>query len=385
MTRAALCVLSDTIFGRNVVCMKRRQTLAGNRIPRRHDSWFIAVVVALWALVGQGIPESNAEAAPDAAAPPLTWEAALKEDTLFDSDNQFTGSASIRLHSGVFRRLSQVHGTPAFGQGLARLVLPDRPGLMYREGWLLGYSQQTPEHLGDNNLIRNDFPYVSLIAWGNTYTAFNDRNLYSAELLLGWVGPATGGEQIQSAIHSVAGNRPDGWHNQLDNEPIFNLYYTFQHKLWRRPHFDIASSFTGALGNYFTYGQTGLVARFGQLPRGFAATPNPIGRGIDYDAIVTPSDHGNLYVTFAVRGTAIGYSLERQGNTFRADNAWTEHNTLDMKPVVAQFIGGINYVRPHWGVHFTVWMTTATVHTGRLTNDSNAHNNFGSIRFEWRF
>lgn len=356
-----------------------------DRRPRRLGSWLITLLAPLCVLVGQLGPASSAAAASDAASSPRTWAVAFKEDTLFNSDNQFTGSADLRIHSAVFERLDQVHGTPAFGKGLARLVLPQNPGLKYRESWILGYSEQTPEHLGDSQLIRNDYPYVSLLGWGNTYTAFNDRNLYSTELLLGWVGSATGGEQVQAAIHSVGGYHPDGWHNQVDNEPIVNLYYTFQHKLWRQQHFDIASSVTGALGNYFTYGQTGLVARFGQLPEGFASTPNPLGRGVDYDAIVTPTDHGDLYVTLAVRGTAIGYSLERQGNALRTNNDWTRHNTLDTQPLVAQFVGGINYVRPHWGVHFNVWLTTNTVHSGSLTNDSNAHNNFGSIRFEWRF
>lgn len=311
---------------------------------------------------------------------------ALQNDFLFDSDNQFTGGGSIHMHSGIFDRLAEVHGTPAFGKVLAGLVLPHRAELSYREGWLIGHSEQTPAHITADRLIKNDFPYVGLTAWGNIYTAFNNRNLYSVELLLGWVGPLAGGEQVQSTIHSViGGTEPEGWDNQLDNEPVVNLYYTFQHKLWRRQHVDLAASATGALGNYSTYGQIGMIARLGQLPQGFASLPDPLGRGIDYYAIQTPQDRGYFYVTLAIRGTAFAYSMERQGNLLRTDNDWTENNTLDMNRVVGQFIGGLHYVRPHWGLHFNVWMTTNTVDPDDLADDSEARNNFAEIRFVWRF
>lgn len=351
---------------------------------RRRKALRAIVLIAL----GAQVAPTWASAAADNEPPPdkpVTWTFVFADDNLFDSDNQFTGGGSIHMHSGVFDNLKDVHGTLAFGKTLAKYVLPHRADLRYREGWSFGHSEQTPEHLGDRNLIKNDYPYVGLLAWSNVFTAFNDRDLYSAQLLLGWVGPATLGKQIQTAIHSVGGNHPHGWGNQINNEPIVNLYYTYQHKLWRQPHFDVASSMTGALGNYYTYGQSGLVARIGQLPQGFASMPDPPGRGIDYEATMTPDSHGDLYMTLAVRGTAVGYSTVRDGNAFRTDNDWTEHNTLDVNPVVGQFIGGLHYVRPHWGMHFEVWATTATVKKRTLASDSDAYNNFGAARVEWRF
>lgn len=341
--------------------------------------WLVCVEVFL------GCVGSNVSAEAASGHEPATWAFAFEDDILFHSDNQFTGGGSLQMYSAIAPSLSETHGTPAFGKGLARFVLPENAQLSYREGWTLGHVEQTPEHLGDHELITNDFPYMGLLGWGNTFITFNDRNLYGAELLLGWVGPAAGGKQVQTAIHTVFSKAPEGWHNQLDNEPIINLYYTFQHKLWRTKGFDVASSADAALGNYFTYGQTGLVARFGQLPAGFASMPDPFGRGIDYDAARTPRGRGYLYATLAVRGTAIGYSLERQGNTFRSDNDWTEQNQLHMKRFVGQFIAGLNYIRPRWGVHFDVWLTTDTVDRHSLTADSDARDDFGAIQFDWRF
>ncbi|MGN8158417.1 lipid A-modifier LpxR family protein [Salinisphaera sp. SWV1] len=316
---------------------------------------------------------------------PVTWTFAFQDDKLFLSDNQYTGGGGVSMHSAVARRLSQTHGTPAFGKSLARWVLPTGPQLGYRESWTFWQVQDTPTHLGTHRLITNDFPYMGLLGWGNTFIAFNDRNLYGAELMLGLVGPLAGGKQVQTAIHSIMSTPPHGWNNQLDNEPVVNLYYTFQHKLWRTPHFDIASSLDAALGNYFTYGQTGLIARIGQLPPGFATLPDPLGRGVNYDATQTPTDRGYFYATVAVRGTGVGRSMERQGNLIRSDNAWTRQNTLHMKPFVGQLIAGVNYVRPRWGVHFDMWMTTNTVDTGNLPPASDAHNNFGAVWFDYRF
>ncbi|AWN16212.1 lipid A deacylase LpxR family protein [Salinisphaera sp. LB1] len=316
---------------------------------------------------------------------PVTWTFSFQDDKLFLSDNQYTGGGGVSMHSAIASRLSQTHGTPAFGKSLARWVLPTGPQLGYRESWTLGQVQDTPTHLGTHRLITNDFPYMGLLGWGNTFIAFNDRNLYGAELMLGLVGPLAGGKQVQTAIHSIMSTPPHGWNNQLDNEPVINLYYTFQHKIWRAPHFDIASSLDAALGNYFTYGQTGLIARIGQLPPGFATLPDPLGRGVNYDATQTPTDRGYFYATVAVRGTGVGRSMERQGNLIRNDNPWTQRNTLHMRPFVAQLIAGVNYVRPRWGVHFDMWMTTNTVDTDNLPPASDAHNNFGAVWFDYRF
>lgn len=317
---------------------------------------------------------------------PVTWAFAFQNDFFFNSDDQFTGGGGIQMYSAVQPTLKQTHGTPALGKSLARFVLPHDAQLSYRESWVLGLAAQTPKHESERGLITDDFAYVNLVGLGNTFIAFNDDNFYGAQFLLGLVGPLTGGRQVQNGIHSAIGNNTaKGWRNQLDNEAVVNLYYTFKHKLWRAQNFDVASSFDAALGNYFTYGQTGLELRVGQLPAGFASMPDPFGRGMTYDATL-PSRHQNyFYATFALRGTAIGVSLERQGNIFRTGNAWTERNTLRMEPFVGQFIAGLHYVRPRWGVHFNLWMTTDTVDPRSLTGGSDINNNFGAIQFDWRF
>ncbi len=317
---------------------------------------------------------------------PVTWTFSFQNDKLFLHDNQYTGGGGISMHSAVTSRLSQTHGTPAFGKALARFVLPHGPALTYREGWSFWQIEETPTHLHKHRLITNDYPYMGMLGWANTFTAFNDRNLYSAELMLGLVGPAAGGKQVQTAIHSILSTPPRGWHNQLATEPVINLYYTFQHKLWRTPHFDIASSLGAALGNYFAYGQAGLITRIGELPAGFATIPSPLGRGVNYDATVTPTtDRGYFYLTVAIQGTGIARSMARQGNLIRSGNAWTRDNTLHMTPVVGQLIAALNYVRPSWGVHFGMWMTTHTVDTRHLAPASDAHNNFGAFWFDYRF
>lgn len=317
---------------------------------------------------------------------PATWQVQWHNDGFASSDNQFTAGFALRKHSALASSLEGTGGTPAFGKFLARRVLPDRPELSYRETWGIGQNMQTPDDLTREHIILNDVPYMGMIGWTNSFIAFDDTRLTGFGLLLGWVGDSTLADEVQTAAHELTGAKePLGWDHQLEFEPLINAYYMQKRKLWKRRSSDGALNFDLAAGNFFTFAQAALELRGGNAPAGFAPVPDPIGRGLAYDATLREPGAIYTYVTAVVRGTAIAHALPLEGNTFRDDNDWTENNVLETEELVGQLILGVHHERPGWGIHFQFWISTDTVEDNdHLFPSENPRNNFGTLTLEWR-
>ncbi|MDT8322058.1 MAG: lipid A deacylase LpxR family protein [Xanthomonadales bacterium] len=329
---------------------------------------------------------SAADAAPGPTEDAALWRLQWANDIFLDSDNQFTNGFTLQLHSQARSSLAATGGTPAFGKALAKLVLPRGDELWFREGWALGHNMQTPQDIERAELIPTDVPYVGMLGWANSYVAFNDRELTGFELMLGVVGPVTQSEEIQTFVHDLSGDpEPQGWDNQLENEPLLNLYYMKKRKFWSARNFDAAWNLDGALGNFFTFGQASLEMRLGRVPPGFAFVPTPIGRGIDYDARLPEQGASYFYASLVLRGTLFLHALPREGNTFRNDNAWTEQNLVSMERTVGQAVLGIHWERPSWAVHLNYWISTNTLDSASVSQPVDLANSFGAVTFEWKF
>lgn len=317
---------------------------------------------------------------------PSLWRVTLSNDGFVGSDDQFSSGLDVQRFSALYPSLAATSGTLATGKPLAGLFLPEDDTLRYREGWAFGQNIHTPDATGRPTLVTNDVPYMAMLAWQSSFTAFDDTRFTGFQWLVGWVGDEALGEEVQKTSHELfqAGDI-DGWDNQLDSEPLVNLYYSKKHKLWRLSSFDGAVTADAALGNLVSFGQAGMEMRFGDMPKGFAFLPDPVGRGIDYDARLDTHGGPYLYGSLTVRGTGFLNSLRLQGNTFRNDNAWTQQNTIDMERLVGQAILGGHYETRSWGLHFVLLLGTDSVDPATLEPNASPQNSFGALVYEWRF
>lgn len=200
--------------------------------------------------------------------------------------------------------------------------------------------------------------------------------------LIAWVGEEALAEQSQKVVHTlIGGEDPEGWDNQLDSEPVLNGYLSAKRRLFRNGWFDVALAGDLALGNFFTFVQPGLEVRFGDRPGGFHFIPDPIGRGMDYDAMLLPGQRDHLYASITLRATHFAWALPREGNLL-VDNDWT---TLDMNRTVGQTIIGLHWVGSRFGVHLSLWLSMDTVDKANLPPSEDSRNNFGSFMAEYRF
>lgn len=171
---------------------------------------------------------------------------------------------------------------------------------------------------------RDDRPYAGWLYGSVGVVARTGRVLDQASLSLGVVGPAAMAHETQDVIHRIV-NSPlaNGWDTQLENEPT--LQFTYQ-RSWQSPEFDLPLGFTVdatphagfALGNVFTYANTGAMLRFGQnLPTDYG--PLRVQPSLPGSGYFEPSRRGSIgwYLFAGVDGRATAHNIFLDGNTFR--------------------------------------------------------------------
>ncbi len=351
--------------------------------PGWRAEWTLLFVVCSTVLLAPGSRAAGIE--PAYVATPvqrLRWA----NDFYFGTDNQYTNGLAYQQFSALSPSLEETGGTPAFGRVLARRVLPRDSGRFYREGWTIAHKMQTPDQITNGDLIPADVPFFGMLGWGNSYFAFDDRRFDGFELLLGWVGSATGGEALQTVGHAVSGARaPKGWGNQLNNEPVFNVFYAHKRKLFTGRRFDATLALDGALGTWFTFGQAGFEMRFGRIPGGFAYSAAPLGKGMQYDAVLREEGRRYLYGSMGLAMTRLLHAMPRHGNVLRRDDAWTRDNTVDDEQWLGKLAIGLHYERARWGLHLNVWLSTNALDPESVVERQDPQNNFGSVTLERRF
>ena len=345
------------------------------------------LVAALVALPTAALSETITSDSLDMPRHKPTWRFEVANDFMFDSDNQFTNGFSFRKSSTIGDDIDELTGAAVFGRSLARRVLPDRDGFLYRKSLRFGQNMGTPEEIENPNIILDDVPYHGFLAAEGSWIAFNDNDFRGFALTFGLVGEYSGAEAVQKAVHSLIDSEdPEGWDNQLDHEPVINAFYMAKHKFVNKPSFDAAWNVDVAVGNYHTGINAGVEMRLGRKGRGFTYTPDPLGRGMAYEATLGRLDQQNeFYFSLAARAWAYAVFLPLEGNILVNDNEWTDNNTIDPENVIGQLIGGIHYVRPTWGLHMTWTVASDNVDEDSLAPGVEVENSFGYLMFEWRF
>ena len=312
-----------------------------------------------------------------------TWRLETANDVLFDSDNAFTNGFNVQKHSAL---VSGIDELPS-GVTLARAVLPQKEGLLYRRGWAVGQNMVTPNDILDPDIILDDIPYLGMLGFSNSLIAFNDTEFTGFEFLIGVVGEASLADELQTAVHeAIDSNEPMGWDHQLSNELIVNFFYMKKRKLWRKPRFDGAVNFDLGVGNFSTLIDVSLEMRFGDMPGGFTYTPDPLGRNMSYDATIDNGDGRYFYGSVIVKAAGFAHAMYLDGNLFIDDDEWTENHTIEPQNGIASIILGLHYLRPRWGVHFNFWFTSDTHKPETIAqNAEDETNDFGTLMVEWRF
>jgi hypothetical protein len=311
----------------------------------------------------------------------------FSNDLYFGTDSGITGSLALQKHSSVARSWQAVEGLPHFiDRWGPKIPTITAEGLFYRSSFALGTITQTPDEIQRSELIKNDVPYAGVLALEASWYGFNDDEFRGFEFVVGVLGPAALGKQLQTTAHKLTGaNRPRGWRHQLKNEPIINLNYMRKKKISRMGNptgwaFDTAFSGNASLGNLVTKVTSSIEMRWGHnMPQGFTFIPDPIGFGMNYKAALKPANPraAAYYGSLTLRGTGVLYNVLLDGNTFR------NSHSVDKEPVFGEVIFGFHYERESWSVHLDTVFATDEVNTSQVTDVDNGRM-IGSLTIEWR-
>ncbi|MEH6451465.1 MAG: lipid A deacylase LpxR family protein, partial [Psychromonas sp.] len=146
----------------------------------------------------------------------------------------------------------------------------------------------TPDDLTQEEVIEDDRPYAGTLTWSTRIYSFDNQIANSLGLTLGVVGPASLAEQAQTGIHKlIDATEPQGWDNQLSNEPVFRIDAAhvrrlFDYDLSNSLQFDTNSYSEAGVGNLRSDIGTGLSIRIGnRLSESFAYINPAPARGIN--------------------------------------------------------------------------------------------------------
>lgn len=233
---------------------------------------------------------------------------------------------------------------------IRRLPFINEPGLQRNVVLSIGQNMYTPGDTEAEVLLEDDRPYAGWTYFGIGLHSKNERRLDSMEIQLGMVGPASFAEQTQKLVHELIGSqRPNGWDNQINNEPGLAIIYE---RKWRLLHggnvgklgFDVIPHLGGALGNVYTYANAGMEARLGwNIPRDFGTSLiRPAGDSNAplnaQDPRVSCDQRFGLYVFAAADGRAVLHNIFLDGNTF------TDSHSVDKKYFVADIGAGVGLI-----------------------------------------
>jgi hypothetical protein len=338
--------------------------------------------VALGLLPALAAADADEDSAIDWASGRIRIE--YDNDLLLNSDDRFTSGFSLQWHSRPTENWSAVR-VPSWMKFGNRLPGMRADGRYYRVGLAVGQNMQTPSDLSATEPISDDVPYAGSLGAELNWLAFDDDALTGYALIVGVIGPASGAEPMQKWIHDLIGaDRPMGWDNQLPNEPAINFNGMHRRKFARvtsdtgRWSADAAWGAHFGLGTALTFAEASLGFRAGfNVPTGFAFLPDPVGRGVAYDATIKrlPDSEVSVYLSLVHRRTYMQHFIFVDGSLFQdtpsiAADRWQY-----------QTIVGLHLVRNRWGIHFSIWDGSANL--DRVPGDEG--NDFGTIAFEWRF
>jgi lipid A 3-O-deacylase len=270
------------------------------------------------------------------------------DSVLFDSDKFYTQGlaftylgpdvAAESAWMGPFNVLSDLGPFDATGAG----------EVSRRYEVLLGQSIFTPEDTDRDDPDPSDRPYAGWLYGGVGILQDTDRRrLDHFELLVGIVGPAAFGEEVQNDYHQFLGiEESRGWDNQLHNEPGLMLSYE---RKWRflQPvggglAVDAIPEVGITIGNVMDYVQAGGMLRFGRnLEVDYGPSRiRPALSGTSYFNSDYLEGRFGFYFFVGVQGRAIARNLFLDGNTF------ADSRSVNSEPLVGDLSGGLSMF---WG------------------------------------
>ena len=301
----------------------------------------------------------------------------FENDVFYDRDGGYTNGFGFHWAHGPFDAFDG-DNIPRWAQRLVKpLYISTMPGKVRAVSYTVAQVMQTADDISIEELVPENAPYMGLALWRGTLYAFDERASDRMTLLLGIVGPASGAEMMQTAVHRAIGSiKPEGWDHQLDNEPVIRLEADRSWRLLSTTResgigADVIGFVQGGAGNLMSDVGAGMSLRIGHdLKRTFPAATIYPSRGINVLAGLQ-RPRWNAFIN--VMGSWVFNDISINGNTF------SDSHRVDLVNSQLVATAGIAFNIGDWGFLFSTARGTDRYETQELQT------RFGSLSVTYFF
>ncbi len=327
------------------------------------------------------VPASAAEKLDAGSKNPQTFSLYLENDYFAGEDGGYSSGLKLTWNSAIQDQYpDDVWPHKWLYPLLKRIPFEKQPDRKKNVTFAFGQNIYTPENIEEEDLLEDDRPYAGISYLSVGFHSRKEREMNTVEVSLGLVGPSSYAEECQKAVHQVFDDiEPKGWDNQLNNEAVLELVYEYKKKMIQnkaRSGFghDLILSSGAGLGNALIYYNLGLGYRLGwNLPADFGVFPirtvSSFNGAIDAADLRGDKNKIGVQMFFSAEGRAVMHNIFLDGNTF------TDSHSVDKKPVVGDFMTGINFSMGQ------AQLSLAYVFRSKEFETQNKAQKFGSINF----
>lgn len=321
-----------------------------------------------------------------AEQPPLNCNQATACELQIYIENDSIGTGYDSYYTNGIKVGGGVNADPLIErlfQGPARSVLEglsDRLGEVH-VGLFVGQNMYTPRRITLATPQPFDRPWAAWLYVGGVAQSVLENRLQTVELDLGMVGPAALGKPVQTEWHKLVGaDQPQGWSNQLRNEPGVLLAYLEKQRYGPATGIQIVPHYGATVGNVMTLARAGAIVRAGRNMSGFGPdTIEPGGAMLQRtrltDRQLEEGGH-EWYVFGGFDARAVGHNIFLDGNTFRdGPSVHRRAFVYDLKAGISVRIAPMRFSLTH--VRRSEEFTTPVSGGGRQK--------FQSINMSWEF
>jgi lipid A 3-O-deacylase len=220
-----------------------------------------------------------------------SWSFSIDNDMVFGSDDKYTGGFQIGWMSDELGESGNKNFAYRYADGMSDLLqtfLPfDFTGMRRNGAMSLQGVAVTPEDTDSREPVYDDVPYMGSTALSSSLFIWNERVFHEASITLGAVGPASGADKVQKAIHRFFGlDEPNGWDNQVGNRLLLQAGYTagtrqYSHRFADAYDFEWFNSFSATAGSTYVGAGAGTAVRIGEnVPANFVSINGIINRSL---------------------------------------------------------------------------------------------------------
>ena len=299
----------------------------------------------------------------------------LENDSFYNEDGLYTGGWMAEWGYDDVAGLDQQVLPDWLAYLAEKSYLSHQKDKQYFISYRVAHLQQTAIDITESDLIEEDAPYVGLFAWESNLMTYDTSHIDRLSLVLGMVGPAAGAKAVQTGVHvMIAANTPEGWDNQINNEPVIRLQAEKSWRIYNNAlsdrEFDIVTGMRGGIGNLRSDLGAGAEFRWGQGLQGnfssSSAFPRQKLNGAKYAA-------KGWYVFANSAAFYVGNDIFIDGNTFE--------NSHHVDLIHFQYGASLGVM-----AHISSWNVTFTLlQLSDQYQGQNERSQFGSVTFTYLF